>query len=76
MSLNKSTSSKVAKRISVSHLKETIKIIDIFGNEYSFNSANNSYESKLLKRFSIIPNDDNYNQKKLYFFIKNYYEYI
>ena len=76
LSLNKSTSSKVAKRISVSHLKECIKIIDIFGNEYSFNSANNSYESKFLKRFSIIPNDDNYKQKKLYFVNKNSYEYI
>ena len=78
LSLNKASSTKMAKRISVSNPKESVKIIDIYGDEYTFKPMNNNYETKFIGRFKSksIPNDDNYKPKKLYFSNKNTFEYI
>lgn len=78
LSLNKAISSKVMKRGSVSsHLKETLKIIDIFNNDYNYKPPNNN-PTRLIERYKnkSVGISYNNNSNKLYFCNKNCFEYI
>jgi hypothetical protein len=78
LSLNKAASSKLAKRGSVSStLKENLKIIDIFNNDYNYKSFNNN-PVRLIERYKSknVGICSNNNSNKLYFCNKNTFEYI
>ena len=78
LSLNKAASSKLAKRGSVSStLKENLKIIDIFNNDYNYKSFNNN-STRLIERYKgkNVGIYSNNNSNKLYFCNKNTFEYI
>jgi hypothetical protein len=78
LSLNKAASSKLAKRGSVSStLKENLKIIDIFNNDYNYKSFNNN-PARLIERYKSknVGICSNNNSNKLYFCNKNTFEYI
>jgi len=77
LSLSKSTSGKIKKRISVNPKKEVFEIIDIYNNNYNHISFNNN-EGRNINNYrnkSDISSVD-VNSNKIYFSNKNSFEYI
>lgn len=77
LSLSKSISGKIKKRVSVNPRKETFEIIDIYSNDYNYNSFNNN-EGKNINNFKNknVTSSIDINSNKIYFSNKNSFEYI
>lgn len=77
LSLSKSISGKIKKRVSVNPEKELFEIIDIYSNDYNHNSLNNNEARNINnnKNKSVTSSID-VNSNKIYFNNKNSFEYI